>query len=443
MPECGLGLEPAGGSVLNAIWVALILISVLWAAFTGRMEAVGQEALQGAENAVALVVKLTGVMALFLGLMRVARDGGLLHWVTRALAPLMRRLFPEVPADSPAMSAMIMNLASNALGLGNAATPFGLKAMVELERLNRTPGSASNAMVLFLAINASSVTLVPSGVIALRAAMGSEAAVVIWLPTLVATCASTLAAVTAALLLQQRARFAPSTVAEALPPPATADDTEIELPPPPTPLTAGTRFIVFGVVGALLVALVLHVVRSDATSADLVKELAGGWFLPIFITVLLIFGISGRVRAYEAAVEGAREALEVAVRIIPFLVMILAALAMLRASGALEAFIAWIGPATAALGLPAEVLPMAVLRPLSGSGAYGVLVETMETHGPDSFIGLLVSSLQGSTETTFYVLTLYLGAARVRDARHALPACLCGDLAGLVAATAACHVLFG
>lgn len=429
--------------MLNAIWLGLILISVIWAAFTGRMDAVGKGALQGAEDAVTLVIKLTGVMALFLGLMRVARDGGLLHWVTRALAPLMRRLFPDVPPDSPAMSAMIMNLASNALGLGNAATPFGLKAMIELERINPHPGSASNAMVLFLAINASSVTLVPSGVIALRSALGSDAAVVIWLPTLVATAASTLAAIAAALAFQRLPRFRPRGSDEPLPEPPPAETSAVDLPPPPPRLTATSALLVFGVVGALATALVLHVVRSEAGAADLLKELAAGWFLPIFITLLLIFGISGRVRAYEVAVEGGREALDVALRIVPFLVMILAALAMLRASGALEAFTAWVAPAMAAVGFPAEALPMAVLRPLSGSGAYGVLVETMETHGPDSFVGLLVSSLQGSTETTFYVLTIYLGAARIRDARHALPACLCGDVAGLVAATAACHALFG
>jgi spore maturation protein SpmB len=182
--------------------------------------------------------------------------------------------------------------------------------------------------------------------------------------------------------------------------------------------------------------------ESDVGLAAASLELVQGWFLPLFIATLLLFGVLGRVRVYEAAVEGAMEALDVAVRIVPFLVLILAALAMFRASGALDLIIRVLDPITSAVGIPAEALPMALLRPLSGSGAYGVMFETLKTQGPDSFVGFLVSTLQGSTETTFYVLTIYLGAARVRDARHALPVCLLGDLAGLLVATAVCHALF-
>jgi spore maturation protein SpmB len=175
----------------------------------------------------------------------------------------------------------------------------------------------------------------------------------------------------------------------------------------------------------------------------LARDLFGAWFLPVFMVSLLLVGLAGRVRVYESAIEGAREALDVAVRIVPFLVLILVAIAMLRASGALDAVVAVIDPLTSRIGFPAEALPMALLRPLSGSGAYGVMVEIMKTHGPDSFIGILAGALNGSTETTFYVLTLYLGAARVRDGRHALAACLIGDLAGFAVATAACRWLFG
>ncbi len=433
--------------MLNAIWLALILVAVAYAAWFGDVQEVGREALEGANSAVELVIGLVGAMALFLGLMRVARDGGLLYWMTRAMAPVLRRLFPEVPPDHPAMGAMVMNLASNALGLGNAATPFGLKAMVELQRLNPHPGSASNAMVLFLAINASSLALFPTGVIAVRASLGSSTPDAIWLPTLMATSASTAVAITAALLLKGLPWFRPEPGAagpEAAP--TGVEETELELPRPPPGVSIAALVTVglfMAAVGGGAVSQIFQATAEPGVgAAGALLELIQGWFLPLFIATLLVFGVLGRVRVYEAAVEGAKEALDVAVRIVPFLVLILAALAMFRASGALDLIIRGLDPITSAIGIPAEALPMALLRPLSGSGAYGVMFETLKTQGPDSFVGLLVSTLQGSTETTFYVLTIYLGAARVRDSRHALPVCLLGDLAGLLAATAVCHALF-
>ncbi len=435
--------------MLNAIWLGLILVAVAYAAWFGDVQEVGRQALEGANSAVELVIGLVGAMALFLGLMRVARDGGLLYWMTRAMAPVLRRLFPDVPPDSPAMGAMVMNLASNALGLGNAATPFGLKAMVELQRLNPHPGSASNAMVLFLAINASSVALFPTGVIAIRASLGSATPDAIWLPTLLATSASTAVAITGALLLRGLPMFRPRpeadvAVADPVPDPVAAEDLELPRPPPGVSVAALAVVVVFALaVGGGAVSQVRESMTGSGVGlAAALLDLVQGWFLPLFIATLLLCGFVGRVRVYEAAVEGAKEALEVAVRIIPFLVLILAALAMFRASGALDLIIRGIDPLTSAVGIPAEALPMALLRPLSGSGAYGVMFETLKTQGPDSFVGFLVSTLQGSTETTFYVLTIYLGAARVRDARHALPVCLMGDLAGLLVATAACHALF-
>ena len=437
--------------MLNSIWIALILISLLWAAYhPGQIEGVGTAVLEAPRQAVELVLKLAGGMAFFLGLMRVAQQGGLLYWMTRAMAPLLRRLFPEVPPDHPAMGAIVMNLASNALGLGNAATPFGLKAMVELERLNPRPGTASDAMVLFLAINASSVALFPTGVIILRESLGSAAPTAIWLPTLVATAASTSVAVAAALVLRKLPTFRrhPTAAVPSPPPPPAADeDGGPSLPTRPPAMSPWRRATVLALALALAFAAgrsLLHTLAStegDVSAA--MSAFSEQWFLPLFVAALLLFGIAGRVRAYEVAVEGAKEGLSVALRIVPFLVLILTAVAMLRASGALEAAISALQPLTGAVGIPADALPMALLRPLSGSGAYSVLVETMETVGPDSFTGYLVSTLQGSTETTFYVLTIYLGAARIRDARHALPTCLCGDLAGLFAATAICHLTLG
>ena len=433
--------------MLNGIWLGLMLGAALYAAFTGRMEAVKMAAFSGAKDAVDLVIGLVGVMALFLGLMRVAQEGGLLRAVQRWLAPLLRRLFPDVPTEHPAMGAMLMNLASNVLGLGNAATPFGLKAMTELQRLNRTPASASDAMVLFLAINATSVSLFPLGVISVRASLGSTSPEAIWIPTLLATTASTGTAVAAHYLLRRRAWFRPRTdlapldAPEREPSPAeppARDDSAVA--PGATP---AAKLVIAGTVLLLAFALLLEIAQSSKPPGLLARDLFGAWFLPVFMIALLLVGLAGRVRVYEVAIEGAREALEVAVRIVPFLVLILVAIAMLRASGALDALVGAIDPITGRLGFPAEALPMALLRPLSGSGSYGVMVEIMKTHGPDSFLGILAGALNGSTETTFYVLTLYLGAARVRDGRHALVACLIGDVAGFAVATASCHWLYG
>jgi spore maturation protein SpmA len=433
--------------LLNAIWLGLILASVVCAAFTGRMEATKLAAFDGAKSGVTIVLDLVGAMVLFLGLMRVAQDGGLLRAVARALAPLLRRLFPDVPPEHPAMGAMIMNLASNVLGLGNAATPFGLKAMVELGRLNRTPGAASDSMALFLAINATSVSLFPTGVIAIRAGMGSTMPDAVWGPTLLATSASTLTAVAMCFALRRLPVFAPRALDPDEAPAATAGAAAGELPALPArpgPMTRGARVVIVAFVALLAIALARHLAQlgPDVAASDALLDVLGDWFLPLFIAALLLIGLAGRVPVYERAVEGGREGLEVAVRIVPFLVMILAALAMLRASGALELLVGAIDPLTGPLGFPAEALPMALLRPLSGSGAYGVMVELMKSHGPDSFVGLLAGVMNGSTETTFYVLTLYLGAARVRDARYILIACLSGDLVGFAVATAACHWLF-
>ncbi len=434
--------------MLNAIWLALILASVLCAAFGGRMDALQQSVIDSASAAVQLVIGLVGLMAFFMGLMRVARDGGLLLAISRILRPLMERLFPEVPADHPAMGAMILNLASNMLGLGNAATPFGLKAMVELDRLNAHPGVATDAMVLFLALNATSPHLLPLGTAAVRAAAGSTAPFSIWVPTLIATSVSCVTAVAMALLLRRSPRYRvrplpAGELGEAEAPPATPEPVApgpSSVPPP----TAGAQAVIWGFGLLFLAALVLHV-RSGLASGpalEVAKGLAASWLLPALIAFLLLVGVRGRVRVYEAAVEGGREGVEVAVRIVPFLIVILVGVAMFRASGALDLLIGALDPLTGRLGVPAEALPMALLRPLSGSGAFGVMSEILKAHGPDSFVGELVSTYQGTTETTFYVLAVYFGAVRVRDSRHALVACLVGDLAGFAAATAACHVFF-
>ena len=443
--------------VLNWIWLGLILIAVLFGAWTGRMEAVQDAAFASAKSAVSLVISMTGFMIFMLGLMEVAKQGGLLRFIARTLAPVLKRLFPDIPPDHPAMGAMVMNMASNVLGLGNAATPFGLKAMEELDGLNRRPGVASDSMVLFLAINTSSITLMmPTGTMVIRDHAGSADPAAIWLPTLIATTCSTIAAISAFYLLRRRKRFAlPTESADADAPieevaadaplaaeseePALADS---EAAAPPSLLR---RIVIAGFIAALALGLGLevHTLLSSHSLLDTVKIISKDWLVPMLIAALLLVGFAAGVRVYEAMIVGAKEGLGVVVRIIPYLVGILVAVGMFRASGAMDLIIRALDPLTSPLGFPAEALPMALLRPLSGSGALGIMVETLETHGPDSFVGMLVSTLQGSTETTFYVLTLYAGAGRVSELRHALPACLIGDLGGVIGATVACHLFFG
>ena len=442
--------------MLNAIWLVLAIGALLVAAASGddTVAAVIDAIFDSARSAVQLVIGLVGVMVFFLGLMRIAFDAGLRDVIARRLTPITRRLFPEIPADHPAMGAMIMNMASNVLGMGNAATPFGLKAMNELAKLNNHSGSASNAMVLFLAINSSAITLLPPlGTIGVRAAANSADPWAIWMPTLFATTCSTTAAVLAYLALSRLPFFAhkPELRGEASGSGwSTNEAEEEETTNRPTQSETGWRRLVrLGLIGLATGVFVWSVAGSFMAGLE-----AGGpsaafrgvlqhWTLPALLIAVLLYGLAKRVRVYDSMVAGGREALGVAVQIVPYLVVILVAVAMFRASGALGYLIAQVDPWTSLIGVPAEVLPMAFIRPLSGSGALGVMSEIFTVHGPDSFIGLLTSTLMGSTETTFYVLAIYLGAAGVVDGRHALLACLTGDIAGFFGAVAACHFFFG
>jgi spore maturation protein SpmA len=436
--------------VLNAIWLALVLCAVLFAAATGTMKAVSDAMLASAKSAIELVIGLAGAMMVFLGLVRVASEGGLLRFVVRALRPLLRRLFPDVPGDHPAMTAILMNFSTNVLGLGNAATPFGLKAMVELDKLNPHRGVATNAMALFLAINTSSIVLMaPTGTIAVRAAAGSQAPFAIWIPTLIATTCSTLAAVAVCLLLQRLPAFAAKplpagTEPEITPheaPAAELPDLEREIPP----AEPWRKLVLAGYVVALLALLAWSTApafREGRAVAFLRDEVASQWLLPLLAVTLLLIGFAGRARAYDAMIDGAREALGVVIRIAPYMVAILVAVGMFRASGAVDVLVGALDPLTSPFGVPAEALPMAILRPLSGSGAFAVMSEIVNTHGPDSKIGFLVCTVMGSTETVFYVLAVYLGAIGVRDTRHIVPACVAGDLAGFAGAVIATNLFW-
>ena len=432
---------------MNAVFYAIVMIAFGFAAWGqlfgvpadagGAMQVLTKAMVESAGGAVELAIGLIGVMTLFLGLMKVAEAGGLLTIIARLIRPVMVRLFPEVPPDHPAMGAMILNLSANALGLGNAATPFGIRAMQELDTLNTKPGVATDPMVLFLAINTSSVTLLPTGVIALRAAAGSAHPAAILPSTLFATICATVVAVIAAKSYRRFSPFHRAAAFDDSEAPARSGSQET------TESAAQTREDQ-GAYPGWVSALALMVLVGLVPLTVFYGRVISPWIIPGLMVGFLTFGVARRVRIYEVFVEGAREGFQVAIKIIPYLVAILVAVAMFRASGALETLVHAIGPWTSRLGLPAEALPMALLRPLSGSGAYGILASVIHDPaiGPDSYTGYLVSTLQGSTETTFYVLAVYFGAVQIRRLRHALPAALTADLAGIVGAVVACLVLF-
>jgi spore maturation protein SpmA/spore maturation protein SpmB len=399
------------------------------------MEKMSEAIVGSAAGSVELALGLVGVMTLFLGLMKVAEAGGMLTILSRMIRPLMIRLFPDVPAEHPAMGAMILNMSANALGLGNAATPFGIRAMQELNKLNPMKGTATNSMVLFLAINTSSVTLLPTGVIALRAAAGSSDPAGILPTTLFATLGSTAAAIIAAKVYGRffiKKNTAGGGEDIAITTSSEESDTiTAEISAEGYPMWVG-----ISVICALIAIVPLTVVYGRTLSP---------WIIPSLMMGFLGFGVVKRVRIYEVFVEGAKEGFQVAIKIIPYLVAILVAVGMFRASGAMEAMVHGLGVWTGKFGLPAEALPMALMRPLSGSGAYGIMASIINdpSIGPDSYTGYLVSTLQGSTETTFYVLAVYFGAVQVRRVRHALAAALTADMMGVICAVAACAFLFG
>lgn len=431
---------------MSVLLAGLFLASLLIAAFTGRMDAVSSATLSSAKQAVELAIGLVGTMTFFLGLLRVASDGGAVQAIARALSPVLRRLFPEIPPDHPALGAMVLNLASTALGLGNAATPFGIKAMQELDELNPRKGTATDAMVLFLALNTAGFCILPTSILALRSSSGSADPAGVLVPIWIASAVATIVGVVAVTAL---ARVVPVDQSQEEGPsdgvaprtPVASERLEPQVATPP-------RFA--GVVSAALAvafaaALVLHVVRSAAErpGGEIAREILSFWVLPALICGVILFGWARGVRIFPSLVEGGKEGFQVALRILPYLVVILVAVGMFRASGGLDLLVAALRPLTAAIGFPAEAIPVALLRPLSGSGAYGLAADVIRVHGPDSYLGYLVSTLHGSTETTFYVLAVYFGAIGVKRTRHALAACLLADAAGVATAVVAVRLLFG
>ncbi|MBR6244908.1 spore maturation protein [bacterium] len=414
-------------SPINIIWFAIILLAILAAAWRGTTGELSAALFDSAKNAVKLAIGLIGAMAFWLGIMKVIEDAGALRSIAKAVKPVMSKLFPEIPSDHPAIGAMVMNISANMLGMGNAATPFGINAMKELDTLNAEKGRATNAMALFLAINTSSVTLLPLGVITIRAAAGASSPAAILFPTLVSTIVSTAVAITMAKLLQRRSYDAVLT---------NAGYEKQKNDDPGEPEKIKKSRICLSILFSLLF-IGGAVYRISQTTEEFtfknIVQAVSDWLIPAIILAALLYGWLRNVKLYESLVSGAKEGFETAVRIIPFMVAIFVAVGMFRASGALYILVTALDPLTSLVGMPAEALPMALIRPLSGSGAFGIMSEIVE-RDPDSFLSFLVSTMQGSTETTFYVLAVYFGAVQIKNSRHALPAALSADFAGIVTA---------
>ncbi len=423
-----MGSVLIGEKINNTTFSATIILEDI--AFA-KMKDVTNAALDYASIAVNIALGLIGIMALWLGVMKVAEDAGLIKTIANAMKPLTKFLYPDVPQDHPAMGAMIMNMAANMLGLGNAATPFGLKAMEELDKLNPNKGVASNAMIMFLAVNTAGLTLIPVTAIAIRAAAGSsDPAIIIGTSIFGALCATTVG-ISVVKLFEKN------------------------------PLRNGFKeFIRTGKKGLVIFASIITVVLTLLFSGVLsnimqtlsfinpelfksVIQVISTLAIPMLILIFIGYGAIKKVKIYEVFVEGAKEGFDVAIRIIPYLVAMLVAIGIFRAGGGMEILIYALTPFTNFIGMPAEALPMALMRPLSGSGSLGIMAEIIATHGPDSFIGILVSTFFGSTETTFYVLAVYFGSVSIRKTRHALVAGLLADIAGILGAVFIVKLLFG
>ena len=397
-----------------------------------KLKDVTNSALENASTAVTISLGLIGIMALWLGVMKVAEKAGLITIIASWLKPITKRLFPDVPPDHPAMGSMIMNISANMLGLGNAATPFGLKAMEDLDNLNPDKGTATNAMVTFLAINTAGMTLIPATAIAVRAAAGSSEPAVIIGTSLFGSFCATVAGIMSAKTLEKfpikKGEFG-------------------------NWLRSNVKgFFIFLAVILMLVLIFFTGVGKfmgsvfSFLSPDLFKNIIQIFSIlaiPFLIIVFISYGAIKKVKVYEEFVEGAKEGFNIAVKIIPYLVAMLMAIGIFRAGGAMDWLIYILKPVTNLIGMPAEALPMALMRPLSGSGSLGIMTEIISVHGPDSFIGILTSTFFGSTETTFYVLAVYFGAINIRNTRHAVPAGLIADIAGILGAVFIVRLLFG
>lgn len=430
--------------MLNYLWLGLILSGVILGVFTGKTEAVTLATFDAAKaSLMSIALPLGAVMALWLGIMRLAEKSGAVERLSGFLRPLLTRLFPDVPADHPAMGAMVMNIAANMLGLGNAATPLGLRAMQCLESLNPRPGTATNAMCTFLAINTSSVQLIPATAVGILAAAGATHPTSIIGTALVATSCSFLTGIISVKLLQRLPMFA-------LPPvTALADSAKMEEDPLPSVHSALTLTLWKKLLLALYVALfagtVWHLVASRSGESSLAISVIQSISLvaiPFLIGFFPLYAALQGVAVYEEFIEGAKEGIQVALRIFPYLVAILVAVGIFRAAGGIDILTCLLAPLLDLIGLPTQVLPLVLVRPLSGSAATGLFAEIVKACGPDSYAAQLAGTILGGTETTLYVLAVYFGSVAIRRGRHALAAGLLADAAGVAASLVICKLVF-
>lgn len=409
--------------MLNRIWAAFFFIAFLAAcvqAFffgnTGVFREIVASTFDMSKTGFEIALGLTGVMCLWLGLLRLGEAGGAVERLTILFRPLFRKLFPSIPAGHPAEGSIVMNMAANILGLDNAATPIGLKAMGEMQELNPDKETASDDQILFLVINTSAVTLLPVTIFTYRAQMGAADPTDIFLPILIATYCSTLVGLLVTAAVQKRNLL--------------------------------NRVILsyLGGLTALIAGLVAYFAHLDRAAMETQSSLLANVLIFAVIILFIASALRRRVPVYEVFVEGAKDGFRVAVGIIPYLVAMLVAIGVLRASGALDLALQAVRAGVDAIGLDTrwvDGLPTALMKPLSGSGARGMLIETMRVHGADSFAGRLSSVIQGSTETTFYVLAVYFGSVGIRRTRHAVGCGLAADLAGIIAAIFATYLFFG
>jgi len=447
--------------MLNVIWLALLLSGVLVAVFTGKLDAVGQGGLTAAKSAVMdLALPLVGVMALWLGLMRLAEKSGLIQRLGRLIRPIMLRLFPDVPSEHPAIGAMMMNISANMLGVSNAATPLGLKAMTELNRLNTKPGVATNAMCTFLAINTASIQLIPATAINLLAINGSKNPSAIVGSTLLSTGFATICAIITVKLLQRVGPFRwenqPASETPQEDPAKSTSEEAPEVAPVQSPQKRGPTWALWALLILLLIFAGAFVSKafpyffgaapwpSDLLSAVILALKAlSPIAVPFVFTFFPLYAFGRGVPIYSEFIEGAKEGFQTALRIIPYLVAMLVAIAVFRESGALDFLKLLLSPIFGVLQIPNEMLPMVLMRPLSGSGSLAVLSDMIKQFGPDSLLTYMAATIYGSAETTFYVIAVYFGSVGITRIRHAVFAGLLADLAGAVAAVFVCRLLLG
>ena len=408
--------------VLNYIWIAFFLIAFVIATvrlvFMGDTEvfpAIMNSTFDTSKTAFEISLGLTGVLSLWLGIMKIGEKGGVINVVARVLSPVFTRLFPDIPKGHPVTGSIFMNVAANMLGLDNAATPLGLKAMEQLQELNPKKDTATNPMIMFLVLNTSGLTLIPVSIMVYRAQMGAAQPTDIFVPILLATFFSTLAGIIFTSLYQR------------------------------INLINRTMLLTLGGMSAVVAAIIWGFAQMDKAQMNVVSTSVANILLMLIIVMFILAGMRKKVNVYDAFIEGAKDGFTTAVRIIPYLVAILVGIGVFRASGAMDMLVDGIKWTVAAMGGNTDfvgALPTALMKPLSGSGARGMMVDAMTTYGADSFVGRLSCIFQGSTDTTFYILAVYFGSVGVRYTRHAVACGLLADLAGVIAAIAICYMFF-